>query len=774
MSLGEIVTTPITLPETRSVVDDQDLLLTCGQMLLSGIASSVLVLRPSGQIAFANKAAEVMIGRTTADLAGLQLSSLFKDDVPSSQPASHTGIGTKRGRLSIRGDAQLPVRIDIRPVQTGSNGPQGSVVTIEDLSDLLQMDEYVKQMQQCDTLTGLPKEETLTSVVEAALMQLHTTGQSFALLELNVDQFRRIRESLGHDAAADALREIAARLIKTIRKGDVVTRSNTDAFTILLTSCTSREDALTRADAVLGAFKEPFRFGLYCTNVTASIGMSFAQPGIVAASTLFTEAELAIRRCKALGGNRVVCFEPTMADWRSHAVQIESQMQSALSKEEFYVLYQPQVCCQTGRLVGVESLLRWQSPLNGLVMPSTFIPAAEESGLIVQLGEWCLRTACNEMVSLQQQLGYPIRLAVNVSPKQIHSPGFKEFVRRTLEETGLCPELLELEITEGLLISHEEEALKAIHTIQELGVSIAMDDFGMGFSNLSYINRFKIDRLKIDRSFISRCPDDHSSRMITTSLVLLAKSLGIEVVAEGVETQAQAALLAGLQCDLAQGYLYSRPTTIAEIRAMASKTSLPRVHVDAEAGTSASSVPVEAQTLAAPQPDSPLTVATLIDSPRAPDTAATAALETPAPGVSESAPKVAVESPASRDILCPAPAAEAASDTAAAPPASSVMPAVLESGETHSEDRQGAAPGRRDSIFITHTILVPPSAEGVQFSSVALGKPEERNGRSRRRPVTAVVTGLEPLDPVCRPKRPQRLAGATRIRWTAVPEEEAV
>ena len=524
--MNPLITTTLARPLAGG---ESDLLLSCGRMILSGVAKGVLVLHPSGRIAYANEAAEVLIGKTNADLAGAELASIFQEDPAS----SHRASGTSRGKLLLHGGTSLPVRLDTRQVQTAGGHQCGSIVTLDDISDLLQMDEYVKQALHCDSVTGLPRGETLAGPIELARLNFHTTGRSFALLEINIDQFRRVNESLGHEAADDALREIARRLAKNVAVDDVLTRSKSTTFTLLLTNCTSQANALSRADAVLAAFKDPFRFGPYCTQITASIGVSYSRPGTLGSEGMMTEAKLAVRRCKALGGNRVVCFEDSMADWHSHAVQMESQMQSALTNEEFYVVYQPQVCCQTGRLVGVESLLRWQSPTSGLIMPNTFIPAAEASGLIVALGEWCLRTACKEMVSLQQQLGYPVRLAVNISPKQIYAAGFADFIRNTLQETGLQPDLLELEITEGVLMSHEDEALKAISSLQELGISVAMDDFGIGFSNLSYITRFKIDRLKIDRSFIMRCPEDHNSRMITTSLVFLAKSLGIEVVAEG-------------------------------------------------------------------------------------------------------------------------------------------------------------------------------------------------------------------------------------------------
>ncbi|MFN2974435.1 putative bifunctional diguanylate cyclase/phosphodiesterase [Terriglobus aquaticus] len=722
-----------------SAEQNDDLLLLCSQTLLSGIASSILVLRTSGHIAFANKAAEAMIGRSSAELAGLHLSALFMEEAETRQPSPESESTTRRGRLVVPGRVDLPVRINVRSLDGGTGNLQGSVVTVEDMSDLLQMDEFVKQMLRCDPLTGLPREETLAEAMEAALMQLHTAGRSFALLELNLDQFRRIKESLGNDAASGALREVATRLSKAVHKGDVVSRNTADAFTILLTNCSSEQEALDRAHIVLEACRQPFRFGPYSTSVTASIGMSYSRPGTVSTSGFATEAELALRRCKAMGGNRVVSFEPSMADWHSHAVQMESQMQTALANEEFYVVYQPQVCCQTGRLIGVESLLRWKSPTSGLIMPGTFIPAAEESGLIVQLGEWCLRAAAKEVAGLQQQLGYPVRLAVNVSPKQIYSPGFKDMVRRTLEESGLSPETLELEITESLLVSHEEEAVKAINSLQELGISLAMDDFGMGFSNLSYINRFKIDRLKIDRSFISRCPEDHNSRMITTSLVFLAKSLGMEVVAEGVETEDQAALLAQLQCDLAQGYLYSRPTTAAEICSMA--TAL-------------------LANASAPRP-----VATKSGERRIIEAVAASVAQVPDPVTTTLA------SQAESHVLTLGTRASLSGEAQSEPAETAAVQVAAAAAHPANGEETAPAPSRElQASFTAHTILVPPDERPVE-PSVDSTMRSSLSSERRKQQRTAEVS-LEPREPLCRPSRPKRIPGAMRIRWTAVPDSE--
>lgn len=511
-----------------------------------------------------------MLGRSSEALEGVAFSTIFEpDEEDGAAFVSRRQSGAKstrlKGKLLCHNGLSLPVRVSRRPMQDLDGVTIGEVVTIEDLSDSLQMSEYVHLMAHHDLPTGLPKIEAVRGKVDAAIRKLHASGVPFAMVEIGLDDFRRINESLGHFAGDRALYEIGRRIASSLGPEDVLARSAGDGFIILFPDCLTQEEAVRRASDLLRNFDEPFQVDEYCVRISAGLGVSFAAGDKVTQTSLFTECELALRRSKSLGGSRVLCFEPGMAMWHSSSVQMEYQMQEAIEREEFFVVYQPQICLKTGRLMGVEALLRWNSPANGLVMPNSFIPFAEETGLIVQLGEWCLRTACREVVQLQQRLGYPITLAVNVSPKQARAKGFRAAVQNALTESGLDPKYLEVEITEGLLISNEDQALRMIATLQEMGVSVAMDDFGMGFSNLGYITRFKVDRLKIDRSFVGRCTTDRSSKMITISILFLAKSLGIQVVAEGVETDEQAALLAGLECDMAQGYLYSRPTTIDEI-----------------------------------------------------------------------------------------------------------------------------------------------------------------------------------------------------------------
>lgn len=577
---------PSLLPHAENVsstVLSADLLHASSRVLFRSVCSSLLVVSPHGQIMFANDAAESMIGCSSDEMTGRAFNSLF---LPESEDADSApecltpaiAMGTLRtrrtmGALLCNNGANLPVRVNIRSMMDESGEVFGDVITVEDLSDYMQMSEYVTAMAHHDLQTGLPKSEAILSKIDAAIQRLQTSDVSFALAEIGVDHLRRINESVGHAAGDKVLREVGKRLEANLGKDGMLTRSAGAGFIALFTECSSQEAAMERASALLRGFREPFQVEDYVVRLTASLGMSFATKGKVSQQSIRAEAELALRRSKSLGGNQVTSFGPEMADWHSRAVQTESKMQLALEREEFFVVYQPQICLKTGKLTGVEALLRWKSAEDGLIMPNDFIPVAEETGMIIQLGEWCLRKACRDVAALQKRLGYPVMLAVNVSPKQARDEKFCEVVEGALEASGLPRNCLEVEITEGLLISHEDEALQVIANLQKMGISVAMDDFGTGFCNLGYITRFKVDRLKIDRSFIRGCVEDRNSTMITTSIMFLAKSLGIQVVAEGVETEEQSEMLRKLECEVAQGYLYSRPTTLDEVHAQAQRAA---------------------------------------------------------------------------------------------------------------------------------------------------------------------------------------------------------
>ncbi|MGH9597518.1 MAG: putative bifunctional diguanylate cyclase/phosphodiesterase, partial [Edaphobacter sp.] len=385
-----------------------------------------------------------------------------------------------------------------------------------------------------------------------------------------LDNFKRVNDSLGHQAGDTVLCEISKRLQTCVRKSDTVGRMGGDEFVVLLPDLRSDKDAEEISQKFLAAVARPIRIGKHEIIVTASIGISFF-PGCDDVDSLFKNADFAMYRVKNNGRNGSQVYTAGIGMQGLQQLQMESAMRNALEAREFEILYQPQVSFANGQLLGVESLLRWNSLEFGLVGPNTFIPLAEETGLIVSIGEWVLVQSCKEIAALQRRLGIEFSVAVNISPRQFQQKDFPATVERALHTSGLKPEQLELEITEHLLMVDSEESLEIMQRVRKLGVRFAIDDFGTGFSNMGYITRFAVDRIKIDRSFVSRCDVDENSRAVTAAIIALAHSLQIEVIAEGVESSQQVQMLRQMSCDQAQGYFYSRPLKLADMQHFSSR-----------------------------------------------------------------------------------------------------------------------------------------------------------------------------------------------------------
>jgi diguanylate cyclase (GGDEF)-like protein len=385
---------------------------------------------------------------------------------------------------------------------------------------------------------------------------------------VDLDNFKRVNDSLGHQAGDMVLCEISKRLKACIRKSDTVARMGGDEFVILLPDLHSVADAQDICQKLLASVAKPIRVGGHNIVVTASVGISLF-PDCKDVDALFKNADLAMYTVKARGRNGSEIYTPELAIPGLERLQMESALRGALDAGEFEIVYQPQVSFADNKMLGVEALLRWNSQAFGSVPPTTFIPIAEEVGLIVPIGEWVLNEACKEIAALQNRLGVECSVAVNISPRQFQLRDFPAMVENALLASGLKPHQLELEITEQLLMVDSEESLEIMQRVRKLGVRFAIDDFGTGFSNMGYITRFAVDRLKIDRSFISRCDVDGTSRAVTSAIIAMAHSLDIEVIAEGVESEQHVEMLTQMSCDQAQGYFYSRPLKPADLEIFA-------------------------------------------------------------------------------------------------------------------------------------------------------------------------------------------------------------
>jgi diguanylate cyclase (GGDEF)-like protein/PAS domain S-box-containing protein len=443
---------------------------------------------------------------------------------------------------------------------------------------LLQTEKRIRYMAQHDVLTGLPNRALLQDRVTQAITQAYRDSKLMALLFIDLDNFKQINDSLGHLVGDDLLRLVAARLTQCVRRTDTVARLGGDEFVICLPGMDSGTDAALLAQKVLDSLEAPFIIDEQELHASASIGISIFPADGIDAESLMQAADTSMYHAKELGRANYQFFTPALNTAVQQRLAIESQLRQALPRGEFLVLYQPQVEIATGRIVSAEALIRWQQPVRGLVSPLEFIPIAEDTGMILRIGEWVLREACAQ-VKRWRDLGHThMTIAVNLSTRQVLQPGFAGVVAGILRDTGLPPAALDMEITESVLMQPSDENIATLKELAGMGVRLSVDDFGTGFSSLAYLNRFPIHSLKIDRSFVRGLEHDASDRAITSTIIAMARNLHLKVIAEGVETSAQATFLVQHGCLLAQGYFYGKPADageFAELLALPSQQARP-------------------------------------------------------------------------------------------------------------------------------------------------------------------------------------------------------
>ena len=574
--------------------------LSFNQSVIAGSPFGIIVTDQAGVITCVNAALETLLGYRQEELVGrdvlelhepaevarraAELSSQFGAPVPPDhrvfQLAPENGLTDETEWRLIRKDgARVPVQLVLSALKDSEDTITGFLGIAYDLTERKRADEHLYHIAHHDPLTGLPTRALLRDRLDVAIERARRSQDTLALLMIDLDNFKRINDSLGHHSGDIALMEIARRLKDHIRKSDTVARMGGDEFVVLLpdlhsndlhssnliTNHEANQDAEDICNKLLAAIAQPIRIGRHEIIVTASIGIGLF-PGSDNGDELFKNADLAMYRAKATGGRGYQIYTPGIGIERLQELEMESALRHALEANEFEVVYQPQVSFSDGRMLGVEALLRWNSAEFGAVMPAAFISIAEETGLIVPIGEWVLLQSCKDIAALQCTLGIPCSVAVNISPRQFQQKDFPATVERALASSGLKPEQLELEITEQLLMADSEESLEIMQRVRKLGVRFAIDDFGTGFSNMGYITRFAVDRIKIDRSFIARCDTDENSRAVTAAIIALAHSLRIEVIAEGVESEHHVHALRRMFCDQAQGYFYARPITLDAVK----------------------------------------------------------------------------------------------------------------------------------------------------------------------------------------------------------------
>jgi len=445
------------------------------------------------------------------------------------------------------------IAVSNRPMEDG-----GWVATHEDVTEAKQTEQRILHMAHHDTLTGLPNRTAFNEYFAATLERSATSGEQFAILSVDLDRFKEANDAYGHSVGDALLRQVARRLQEAAR-GTFLARVGGDEFAVVVSAGPQPAAAATLAERLLAAFADEFEIEDQRIQISLTIGGAVYPTDGVDAKTLMVNVDAALYRAKSEMRGVVVFFEPEMSARLRERHALQQDLRSAIARGELLLHYQPQVR-MTGEMIGFEVLARWQCPKRGMVSPSTFIPIAEENGLIIPLGEWVLRAACCEAASWPQ----PLTIAVNISPIQFHHGDLPRLVHSILLETGLAPSRLELEITEGVFINDFSHAVSILRRLKSLGVQIALDDFGTGYSSLSYVHSFPFDKIKIDQTFIGDLRHNRHSMAIVRAVIGLGHSLNMPVLAEGVETQAQRGVLIKEGCDEAQGYFFGRPLPIAE------------------------------------------------------------------------------------------------------------------------------------------------------------------------------------------------------------------
>ena len=449
---------------------------------------------------------------------------------------------------------------------TNERGQISHYVTVsEDVSQLKEARMKMEELAYVDSLTGLANRVLFRDRLEQVLKAVQRSQTQAALLFLDLDQFKRINDSLGHDVGDALLMKVAERLRQCVRHQDTVARMGGDEFVILLTDIDGMSGASSVARKILDAMSKPNKLLKHEIIITPSIGITLAPDDSLNADILLKNADLAMYRAKSQGRNNYQFFTEEMnAQILDHLI-IENQLRKAIENDELFLAFQPQRSLETGQLVSVETLVRWQHPEKGLLTPDQFIPVAEIAGLMSPLGEWVLRNACKKWRQLELSGMPPVKIAVNLSTRQFRDPNLINMIQNILNETGFKPIQLELEITETTLMEHIDHAVGVLDHLKALGIAISIDDFGTGYSSLNYLKRLPIDSLKIDQAFISDIPSDKDDMEIAAAVIAMAHKLKLKVVAEGIESREQWEFLKNNHCDLGQGYMIGKPMSAQSI-----------------------------------------------------------------------------------------------------------------------------------------------------------------------------------------------------------------
>jgi diguanylate cyclase (GGDEF)-like protein/PAS domain S-box-containing protein len=538
---------------------------------LTSISEGVIVTNFGGEICLINPVAEQITGWCRQKARFMNLSQVLPlESFEFSGPIFNTkdlGSIDKLENLRqslIRSDGiQCPIEISVNIISNDRD--ELVVITFREISQQIEYEEKIRQSTFYDDLTGLPNRALFINRLESAISKRKRGFKDhFAVVFLDLDGFGAVNEGLGHEIGDQLLNEVAARIALTLRPDDTISRFSGDIFAILLGTVDSAAGAIEASNRIQRAIEKPIDLGSTILDISASAGVVFNQDSYEHAEEMIRDADTALHRAKDLTRGSYVIFDKGMYREAVRFIERKTSMQVAMKEGVFEVYYQPIVDVKTEKLKSMEALVRWNHPIEGPISPAEFIPIAERSGLILPLGEFVLRTVCNQIRKWDEVGFNGFRVAVNLSARQFES-NIPKLVAEVIEETGISPESLAFEITEGIAMKNVDQNIRMLEELRVLGLSISIDDFGTGYSSLAYLKRFPLNTLKIDQSFIKDITENEDDREITKAIIAMGQNLRLHVLAEGVETTEQVEILRASGCDFIQGYYYARPLPAAQM-----------------------------------------------------------------------------------------------------------------------------------------------------------------------------------------------------------------
>ncbi|MCR4314264.1 MAG: EAL domain-containing protein [Candidatus Uhrbacteria bacterium] len=547
----------------------------------SSAQDAIVMMDSEGDITYWNPASERIFGYSNEEAIGKDLHALivpqnrqnaFKEGFEKFRKTGEGPVLGKTLELSAlrKNGTEFPVEVSISAVPI--KGRWHSIGIIRDITERKRSEETIRHMAYHDHLTGLPNHLLLNDRLKQALAMGRRHSSLVAVIFLDLDRFKVINDTLGHAVGDELIKAVAERLKKHLRETDTVARLGGDEFTMLLQDVSGIERITRVIENIFELFKEPFDIKGHELFLTASIGISVYPDDGTDAETLFKNADIAMYLAKEEGRNAYRFYTTAMNARTIERLELENGLRKAIERDELLLHYQPQIDIKTGEVTGVEALVRWHELERGIIhQPADFIPIAEETGLIVPIGEWVLRKACEENKKWQEKGLKPVRIAANLSLRQFRQKDFVKTVAGIIKDTTLDPKYLELELTESIIMKDVKSTIEVLSELKAMGIRLSIDDFGTGYSSLTYLKRMPIDVLKIDMSFVRDITTDPDDAAIALTIIRMAHSLKLEVIAEGVETMEQLEFLRGLQCDRLQGFLVSRPVPSGEVEEFLAK-----------------------------------------------------------------------------------------------------------------------------------------------------------------------------------------------------------